>query len=1383
MFFSWNRYQDAASSKAVILAQSLETLLQPEDIAELSGGTEDLKKPEYIITKRNLSQLAQATNDIVFAYLMGIKDGNIVFLMDSELPDSPGYSPPGQVYEEADEVTWEAFRPGKTILSDPKTDRWGTWISALVPVKNPVSGQVIAVFALDFSASEWYLDLWKQMIPDMIIVLFFLLFIVALASADHHYLKLKALSGKLAFDEALYHSVYDQAPVGIAFVNGKRFVAQSEYGNVNMNPMFEKILGRTSLELANIQWTDITHPDDLQIDLEQFEQFSAGKIDGYTLQKRFLKPDGSYVWTTMKISHFLDGLRDNPMHLCLLDDISEEKEIEDSLRESERSKSVLITNLPGMAYRCNYDRDWTMQFASAGCYALTGYAPESFISNKDLSFNDVITPEYRDMIWNEWGRIVDEKQQFKLEYEIITASGERKWVLEIGNGIYNEKGKAEALEGIILDISDRKKMENELIYINEHDSPTGLYNRIYLDNLLIKDQKEHLPKKRAVICINMSAVQSLSMTYGFNYAQDLIKKVADTLNRFATEKRILVRSFENRFVYYIKDYNDKNELMEFSREIADSFEPILTAERIGAGIGVFEIDPDEELDLNKLSKRVLILSEKAAGSEDREIGICYYDNKMEAYIEREEDIKRELTDIATCEGDGGLYLHYQPIFDLKTDKICGFEALARLKTERHGQVPPLEFIPIAEKTKLIIPIGWRIARRAFCFLKRLKSSGYDKTYISINVSAIQLIKHDFADNLFEMINEMQVDPENIGIEITESVFASDYDEINKIINRLRDCGLKVAIDDFGTEYSSLSRESELNIDCIKIDKHFIDNLMRVRHDHAITSDIISIGHKLGHCTVAEGVEYEEQKQYLQDCGCDKIQGYLISKPLDEEAAIELLGKETSIKNCCQENSHDICGETKGADISPEKAKRQMRQILDSITESIFGIDADGRITFCNNNCAKTLGYGSTEDLIGKNLSQLLYMGRSDSISASADDCVIFQAMDQGKSVDTGEEVFRRADGARLEAEYHSCPEEKDGKVVGSVITFIDVLDRKKRENELRYLSCHDTMTGLCNRYCYETSLNEFDRPENLPLSVVFADINGLKITNDIFGHKAGDELIKKTAGILKRACCESDFIARIGGDEFIILMPRTSADTAERVISQIRAGFAGERLSAVKCSSSLGRDTKINPNQSLEVVIANAESAMYKDKTLNLHSVNSEIIDTIVETLHQRNPREKRHSAFVSELCGELGYALKLTEAEISKLKRAGHLHDIGKISIDESILGKDDPTEEEQRKIQLHSVAGYRILNFFEETLDLAECVYVIHERWDGSGYPLGLKGEQIPLISRIISVADSYENWLNGGTCSDNAKKTAIERIRAEGGKMFDPNITEIFVEMINK
>ena len=260
-------------------------------------------------------------------------------------------------------------------------------------------------------------------------------------------------------------------------------------------------------------------------------------------------------------------------HICLIQDITERKKIEEALMESERSKSVFLSHLPGLAYRCNYDREWTMQYVSKGCYNLTGYNAESLLYNRDLSYNDLISPEYRESLWNEWARVLPLRQQFKYEYEIITASGEKKWVLELGQGVYNEQGEVEALEGIVIDISDRKAIETALKYNNEHDRWTGLYNRDYLESLMKKEAELRKNVKKAFVGVNLSTVQILTANYGFQYTQNVIKKAAEMLDRYSSGRRMLFNTYQNRFVFYIVDYKDKNELIEFAKTIADAWSP------------------------------------------------------------------------------------------------------------------------------------------------------------------------------------------------------------------------------------------------------------------------------------------------------------------------------------------------------------------------------------------------------------------------------------------------------------------------------------------------------------------------------------------------------------------------------------------------------------------------------------------------------------------------------------------------------------------------------------------------------------------------------------------------------------------------------------------
>jgi PAS domain S-box-containing protein len=686
--------------------------------------------------------------------------------------------------------------------------------------------------------------------------------------------------------------VLNQAPIGIA-ISYSRDPQGSDETNVRINSKFEKILGRRKEELIRLGWEKITHPDDLEEDIENFRRFQSGEINMYSMDKRYIKPDGSIVWVHMIVAPIAlsDNRKNN--HIYLVQDITQRKEMEKALNESERSKSVLLTHLPGLAYRCNYDPDWTMQYVSNGCFNLTGYPPESLLYNRDITYNEVISPEYREALWNEWERILAARQPFKYEYEITTASGERKWVLEMGQGIYNEDGEVEALEGIVLDISDRKAVKNALKYNNEHDRLTGLYNRDYLVSLLEKDSRLKKKSKKALIGINLSMVQLLTANYGFQYSQNLMKRTAEALGKHCTDKRQLFQAPDNSFIFYILDYKDKNELVDFGNALAGTLEALLVTERIGGGIGILEIEQNQsELDIELILRRLLIASERSVSIFEKDFEICFYNEELEAMVDRERDIMEALNAVvADNQTNDELFLQFQPIMQLKTGSIYAFEALARLRTGKLGLVSPLEFIPIAEKTKLILPIGEKVIVKAFGFLKKIRKLGYDDIGVAINISVIQILSPDFISMLFELMEKMQVDPENVCIEITESVFASDYESINNNLEALKEAGLHIAIDDFGTGYSSLARERGLKVDSMKIDKYFIDNLLNVDSSKAITGNIISIAHRLGHYTTAEGVEHESQLQYLREHNCDRVQGYLISRPLDEDDAIMFIEKQ------------------------------------------------------------------------------------------------------------------------------------------------------------------------------------------------------------------------------------------------------------------------------------------------------------------------------------------------------------------------------------------------------------------------------------------------------------------------------------------------------------
>jgi PAS domain S-box-containing protein len=280
----------------------------------------------------------------------------------------------------------------------------------------------------------------------------------------------KMAEKRLREQEELFRTVFEQAPIGIVYGNNDKHI-------LKVNPKFEEITGRSKEELTTLSWTDYTHPNDIQKDLDSFKKFRAGKIDGYSMVKRYIRPDGSIVWINFNLAPMKVGDQSESAHICMIENMTERIQAETDMQESERSKAVLLSNLPGMAYRCNYDREWTMQFVSDGCYDLTGYKAESLLHNKELSFNDLINSDYQEYLWEKWAELLPRKGIFKEEYSITTASGELKWVYEQGRGIYDDNGNVVALEGLIIDITDRKRKEDEIRYLNYHDVLTGLYNR------------------------------------------------------------------------------------------------------------------------------------------------------------------------------------------------------------------------------------------------------------------------------------------------------------------------------------------------------------------------------------------------------------------------------------------------------------------------------------------------------------------------------------------------------------------------------------------------------------------------------------------------------------------------------------------------------------------------------------------------------------------------------------------------------------------------------------------------------------------------------------------------------------------------------------------
>jgi diguanylate cyclase (GGDEF)-like protein/PAS domain S-box-containing protein len=458
----------------------------------------------------------------------------------------------------------------------------------------------------------------------------------------------------------------------------------------------------------------------------------------------------------------------------------------------------------------------------------------------------------------------------------------------------------------------------------------------------------------------------------------------------------------------------------------------------------------------------------------------------------------------------------------------------------------------------------------------------------------------------------------------------------------------------------------------------------------------------------------------------------------------------------------------------EFQKNKYQSLFRNSNDAMVLIDTKEKVVDINEEFNNLFGY-TLEEIKGKDIDDLIVLPEELSLSRSYND-----------KMKTGEKVNREAkrvhkSGELINVEINAVPIFVKGKYIGGFGIYRDIRERKANEDRIKFLSFYDELTELYNRRFYEIELNRLDNNRRLPLSLVIADVNGLKLVNDAFGHKQGDEVLIKTAKILKESSRTDDIVARLGGDEFVLLLPNTTSDEAEKIVNRIDKKISQVKIGPVELSVSLGWETKTSSDESIEKIFKNAENYMYRKKLNESPSVHGKVIQTIIHSLHEKNSREEEHSHRVSLICEAIGQALDLDQRYITDLKVVGLLHDIGKIAINEHILSKPGKlTPSEYDEIKRHSEIGYRILSASNNLSDLADAVLHHHERWDGLGYPKGISGKDIPLMARIITVADAFDAMISERSYRDAMTvDEGLEELEKNAGSQFDPAIVKIFIE----
>ncbi|MGE4545390.1 MAG: PAS domain S-box protein [Pedobacter sp.] len=688
---------------------------------------------------------------------------------------------------------------------------------------------------------------------------------------------------KMALEESeeRFKALAETTPIGI-------FELSPEGQNTYSNPAWMRMTGLTAEESLGLGWTATIPPEEREGVVKRWQ--NGRQLQGpWQQERRLLHRNGEMRWVQASAVPLYDSKGNLTRYVGSMVDLTEQKQAMEKLSESEeRFRSIFEKSGVGMKVIAKNGR--IMDANPAFC-SLLGYSLDELKAGK---VQRLFHPDDADQPCQLLAAMGNNESQVTFLRRFLRKDGAAVWAEVTGVWVPGGPDGQGFGVGIIQDITDKKEAQARLEYLAYHDELTGLPNRtLLLDRL--KQSLHYVSRSGrlvAVVLLNIDRFKLITDTLGHASGDRLLCAIAEHLQQAVREGDTVARMEGDEFAILLTDIADEDDVRLVTNKILrhlskpfeiDAHKITLTA---SLGISLYPRDSDDVENLLRHADLALGRAKKGGGNL-----VAFYSPAMnlraQYALELESGLRQALKRGEFC-------LYYQPKVSLKSGQIIGCEALIRWDCPQRGMVPPTEFIPLAEETGLIIPIGNWVLKEACRQNKAWQDAGLPAQRVAVNLSARQLRKNELATRIRKILMETRLQPHLLELELTESMLMDDPDQAVSLMTGLKQLGIHLSLDDFGTGYSSLAYLSRFPIDCLKIDRSFINNITTDPDAAMIATSIIALGHRMRLKVVAEGVETEAQLGYLKQNGCDEIQGFYFSEPVSGEAFAALLHEGKSL---------------------------------------------------------------------------------------------------------------------------------------------------------------------------------------------------------------------------------------------------------------------------------------------------------------------------------------------------------------------------------------------------------------------------------------------------------------------------------------------------------